>query len=52
MGWRPKDVLECTAWEFHCAWLGWIDANSSAEPEAMGREELEEILKDYNPNER
>lgn len=44
MGWTPRQVQECTFWEFASAFAGWKKFNCvKDEPESMTLERLHEL---------
>lgn len=45
MGWRPRDVLECTPREFMLAWDGWLEMHSAPTKNPPTRMEMDEMLR-------
>lgn len=54
MGWRPRDVYECSVSEFMAAFTGWRKANGAAEQGLTEDDviELQELMAGYDPNVR
>ena len=45
MGWRPRDVYECTCAEFEAAWNGWLKVHAATEEtgEVASYDDLEDL---------
>jgi hypothetical protein len=46
MGWRPRDVYECTAAEFEAAWQGWAKLHTVQDEgtQFATRDDLDNLL--------
>lgn len=48
MGWTPREVDQCSLWEFDCAVAGWIRAQGGDDPiEPPSNEEHDEMVAKY-----
>lgn len=47
LGWSPDTFWTATITEFNAAVDGWNRAHGGASPDAMSREELEDMMREY-----